>query len=93
MPVSRPTVWEATQSGGTPSPLLYAGAVGSQAMSPAEPMTGSAFGWTCTCRVCTASVLPELSTEKNLKVTGWLMVNGWPFQTGLAVVGVEPSVV
>jgi hypothetical protein len=72
--------------------LLNAGAAGSQAMSPAAPMIGSAFGCTCTCWACTASVLPELSTEKNLKVVVWLIVNG-PVKTRLAVVGVDPSVV
>ena len=55
-------------------------------------MTGSAFGATCTCWVCTASVLPALSTEKNLNVVGWLIVNG-AVNTGLEVVGVVPSVV
>ena len=55
-------------------------------------MTGSAFGCTCTCWVCTASVLPELSTERNLNVVVWLIVNG-AVKTGLAVVGVDPSVV
>src|SRR6266567_4837320 len=93
IPVSRETVLIALQSVAVPLPLLYAGAAGSHAMSPAAPMTGSGFGWTCTVWVFTASVLPALSTEKNLKVTAWLMVKGWPFQTGLEVVGVEPSVV
>jgi hypothetical protein len=33
-----------------------------------------------------------LSTEKNLNVVGWLMVNGRVYNA-LEVVGVEPSVV
>src|SRR6516225_5585720 len=91
-PVSRPAVAAALQSVSVPTPLLYAGEAGSQAMSPAAPTTGSAFGWTCTCWVWTGSVLPALSTEKNFSVIGLLMVNGW-VKTGLEVVGVEPSVV
>ncbi len=93
IPVSRAAVLFALQSVAVPLPLLYAGAAGSQAMSPAAPMTGSGFGWTCAVCVCTASVLPTLSTEKNLKVAVWLMVKGRPSQAGLDVVGVEPSVV
>jgi hypothetical protein len=93
MPVSRADVAFARQSVAVPLPLLYAGDAGSHAISPAAAMTGSAFA--CTCTVCdwTASALPALSTEKNLKVVVWLMVMGWPFQAGLDVVGVEPSVV
>src|SRR6266566_1104033 len=75
-PVSRTAVLFALQSVAVPLPLLYAGAAGSHAMSPAAPTTGSGFGWTCTVCGCTASVLPALSTEKNLKVAVWLMVNG-----------------
>src|SRR6266568_5883619 len=76
-PVSRLAVAAATQSLPKPSPLLNAAAVGSQAMSPAEPMTGSGFGWTCTVWVCTASELPALSTEKNWNVMFELIVKGW----------------
>src|SRR5215469_14452384 len=93
IPVSRLAVDAATQSPPKPSPLLNPAAVGSQAMSPAEPMTGSGFGCTCTVVVLTGSVLPALSTEKYLTVMFELIVNGWLFHVGLEVVGVDPSVV
>src|SRR6266702_2986145 len=92
IPVSRPTVREAVQSVLVPSPPLNAVDEGSQAISPAAPMIGSGFGCTWTCCVLTASTLPTLSTEKNVKVIGALIVNGL-LNTGLDVVGVEPSVV
>ena len=92
-PVSSDAVEAAVQIPLVPCPLLNADADGSQAMSPAAPMTGSALGWTCTVVVSTGSVLPALSTEKNLNVVGWVIVKPWPFQTGLEVVGVDPSVV
>ena len=61
-------------------------------MSPAEPMTGSAFGRTSTCCVCAASTLPALSTEKNLNVVASVIRTGSVYSV-LAVVGVVPSVV
>ena len=61
-------------------------------MSPAAPTIGSVRGAACTVTVSTASVLPLLSTEKNLKVVSLLIVNGRP-AFGLDVVGVDPSVV
>ncbi len=61
-------------------------------MSPAVPTTGSVRGVASTVSVWTGSELPLLSTEKNLNVVLPLIVNAWP-AFGLAVVGVEPSVV
>src|SRR2546425_5781176 len=85
-PVRSCTVSEARQSVAVPRPPLNADDEGSQAISPAAPMIGSGFGCTCTCCVLTASTLPTLSTEKNLKVIGALIVNGL-LNTGLDVVG------
>src|SRR5439155_13090540 len=91
-PLSSGAVCLARQSPSVPSPALNAGAPGSQAMSPAAPMTGSGLAATWICRTPADSMLPALSTEKYRIVVGPVTVNG-RLKTGLDIVGAELSVV